>query len=117
MGADHASHLDCLTDVPTARGDEVDTITEPTLTQFIENGAVAGITIRETAAGFQVFVKVHWDESLELAVITQRTNVPKVWASLNRLVQHLGRWPNLPTIKLEVRTRDAARKRAKKKHA
>lgn len=116
-GATMASHLDCSAEIPIARGDEVDTITELTLAEFIANGAVAGITIKETTEGFQVLVTVLWDESKELMLITQRTKQPKLWSSLNRLVQHLGRYPNLPTVKLEVRTNNAARKQTQRKKA
>jgi len=118
--ANFASPLHCLAVNPTARGDEVDTITEPTLAEFIENGAISGITLKETPDGFQVWVSVHWDKKKEFILITQRTKQPKLWSSLSRLVESLSRYPNLPTIKLEVRTAKhapAARKSTKKKKA
>lgn len=96
----------------------MDMITEPTLAEFIKNGAIDGIVVKETkGGGFQVLVTLSWDTSKQLVLITQRTKEPKTWSSLNRLVQHLGRYPNLPTIKLEVRSSDAATQKKGKKPA
>lgn len=98
-------------------GGKVDMITEPTFAEFIKNGAIDGIIVKETKGGFQVLVTLLWDTSKQLVLITQRTKEPKTWSSLNRLVQHLSRYPNLPTIKLEVRSSDAATAKQRKKPA
>lgn len=110
----NAGPLDYPAEIPIARGDEVDTITEPTLSEYIANGAVKGIRLKETSTGFQVLVTVMWDDSKELVVITQRTKKPRVWSSLDRLVKHLGIYPNLPPIELKMRTANAAGKTRKK---
>lgn len=95
---------------PNARGDALDTLTEPTLIEWLENGAVAGITLKETTKGFRVLVTVLWDENKQFVLITQRTKQPKEWSSLNRLVQHMSRFPSLPQLKLEVRSQRRAAK-------
>lgn len=93
----------------------MDTITESTLAEFIDNGAVAGITIKETSEGFRVLVSVQWDAEKQLVLITQRTRKPQQWSNLDRLVRHLTkRFPNLPTLKLEARTKHASGTRARK---
>lgn len=112
---DTINGLRCPVD-PNARGDELDTLTEPTLIEWLENGAVAGITLKETTKGFRVLVTVLWDESKTFVLITQRTKQPKEWSSLNRLVQHMSRFPSLPQLKLEVRSqRSAAKKTTRRK--
>lgn len=97
--------LNC-TELPPRPGDELSLkpITEPLLASWIENGAVTGITIKETPEGFKVLVSVTWDRQSVYELQTQRSNKPKLWSSLNRLVQQLSRYPSLPPVKLEVRT-------------
>ncbi|CAD7741282.1 hypothetical protein LMG31884_47510 (plasmid) [Xanthomonas hydrangeae] len=97
--------LDCR-ELPPRPGDELTPkpITEPLLASWIENGAVTGITIKETTEGFKVLVSVTWDRQSIYELQTQRSNKPKLWSSLNRLVQQLSRYPSLPPVKLEVRT-------------
>lgn len=92
-------------------------ITEPLLASWIENGAVAGITIKETREGFKVLVSVTWDRRSVYELQTQRSNKPKLWSSLNRLVQQLSRYPSLPPVKLEVRTIKNAKASATKRAA
>lgn len=115
LAADGTS-LNCLAVLSTAKGYDVKTITPRTLTEFLENGAVTGITIKETAEGsFKVLVSVTIDKDQAWVLSTQRTQEPRFWSSLNRLVEYLSRLPNIPAIKLEVRTANAARKSARKK--
>ena len=90
-------------------------ITEPLLISYMDHGAVTGITIKETDEGFKVLVSVTFDDQAVYELQTQRSNKPKLWSSLNRLVQQLGRYPSLPPIKLEVRTTKRETVKAKKR--
>lgn len=80
----------------------MEAITESALAEFVANGAVKSITIRETPDGFETLVHMIWDESRATRVVIQKTKKPKYWSSLDRLVQHLSRLEPLPEIKVEV---------------
>lgn len=96
----------------------MDAITERTLVEFIENGAVESITIREASEGFEVLVSFQWDSQKQARVVTARNREPKIWSSLTRLVQHLSHFENLPPIKLEVKaTKHAGKKSTGKRRA
>lgn len=97
-------------DTPTAApGDssEVITITEEQLAVFLLNDAVTDLTIRQTAAGYVVFVMLAFRIDMEpVLVYRHRTKQPWAWASLDRLLARLTQMEKVPRpIKLEVERR------------
>ena len=105
--------LDCPV-VDRDLGDRgVETVTESALAEFIANGAVESITIRETPDGYETLVAMIWAPEKQARIVTQKTRETKYWSSLDRLVQHLSRL-GPPLIKIDTTAKHGAAKHKRK---
>lgn len=79
------------------------TITEVELTRQAKLGAVTEMTIEQVAGGYQVLVRLKWHPD-PIALRTRRsTNEPRLFKSLERLVEHIRqRYPSVRQIHIDL---------------
>lgn len=91
------------------------TITEVELARQAKLGAVTEMTVVQTAAGYQVLLRLKWHPD-RVALRTRRSiTEPRVFKSLERLVAHIReRYPSVRQVQIELMANQAPARSARK---
>lgn len=89
-----------------AEESELNAITEPDLSINFENATVKTIVVEEVDSAYEVHVTLTWRRDGPLKLVTQRTNTPKRWVSLDRLVKNLRQFPNVPPLIVRLQSQE-----------